>query len=452
MRNRERKEKDRSYVIQKNTGMKLLRAALWTMLVFFFLKGVIITARPQETREIAGMIKSFKTEFQGYKDSGEEIMGFAQNFAKEYLTYEAKGEADYKKRVGAYTSGDFFTAAEATGLRGNARAVYVEAYRKEEYSPTQFDVYVNAEIQYELEETQEGKSLPASGSMAANDTTANGTADNSTAAGNPVSGNAAGGNTAGGSTVNGNAPTGKGKKLETGQTILKVPVSVKQGRYIVEGLPAFVTDDVKDSGYAKQEYKGTPLPEEEAAELETSLSNFLTAYYGQEQSVISYYLWADADKEKFTGLKGRYRFEKIEALKCYQEEGSEDVVCILKYKITDDMNQQSLMQQVNVEARKEKGKYYIRDMNIRTGNLNIVLQATENADSQEAETTSQQGTEAASQQGTDTAGQQGTNTASQQGTESVSQQGTDAVSPQETENTSQSESENENQEGNENGK
>ena len=59
-------------------------------------------------------------------------MDFAQDFAKEYLTYEKGGEQDFRTRINPYISQRLNNAPGIYAFRNNAKAAYVNAYRKEQ--------------------------------------------------------------------------------------------------------------------------------------------------------------------------------------------------------------------------------------------------------------------------------------------------------------------------------
>lgn len=101
-----KKEKDDTYVMKKNTGMKILRALLWIILFFIFFRGVIQIIKPDKVSEISKIINEFKEEQKNNGDHEEELMRYAQDFVKEYLTYTKSGEEEFKKRIShMYQSG-----------------------------------------------------------------------------------------------------------------------------------------------------------------------------------------------------------------------------------------------------------------------------------------------------------------------------------------------------------
>lgn len=314
-----KKQKNDVYLLKKNTSMKFLRILLWVMLGFFMVRGIVTLLRPDGVQQVSQMIHDFRMEFNERKEENEEVLGFAQNFAKEYLTYQKGGEKDYRERIRPYVSQNIYRMERLIEFGEDAKAVYVKAYRKEEYSGDQMDVYVMAEVEYAIQELMED-----------------------------------------GITLRTN--------IESRNTILKIPVYVRDGKYAIENLPMFVSDEISLEGYAVEEYYGMEVGDGEKSLIEESLVNFLTAYYTQEQGVINYYLGKDAQKDKFLGLTGRYRFVEMVSLKCFQEEGRPDIVCIPEFRIAD-INETMLLQKFSIRVRKEEDRYYITDMDIRVGNM-----------------------------------------------------------------------------------
>lgn len=366
---KEKKARSEEYIMKKNSGLKAARIVFWGMLIFFFVRGVLLIFRPDDSEQVRQTIENFRQEFGSYKDANEEVLGFAENFAKEYLTYEVKGESDYKKRLEPYVSSQILSLGDIVDMKENARVTYARAYRKEEYAPNRFDVYVLAEVEYlsgEQTEKAPAVPVPAVSEEAGTDPPPEELQEEESqqeltapVITPPVQPSVTVGTQEQGETI---------VKIYR-QTTLKVPVfRTEEGAYVIESLPAFVVDARKDEAYSAKEYQGTGVAEAVTKEIQTSLGNFLGAYYEQDQSVIDYYLDKNADKEKFRSLQGRFRLVQIDNLKCYQEEGA-DIICIVTFRIRDSMNEAVLRQQMNITVRKDGSQYYVLDMNVRTGNL-----------------------------------------------------------------------------------
>lgn len=317
---RERKKEEPVYVLRQNRGMKVARIVFWVMLIFIFIRGVATIFKPDNDDVVKKLIQDFKADYSEFSNQNAEVMAFAQCFAKEYLTYQVRGETDYKQRLTPYVTSAFLNNA-INDCKGTARATYVEAYRVEEYSENQVDVYVLAEMEYESRILgEDGRTYTT--------------------------------------------------EISTSQIVLKVPVYMQDNFYIVENLPLMVTDSQLLTGYKVPEYTGTALSEEKTDKVTISVKNFLKAYFEQDDSVINYYLSGIADKEDFSGLDGRFSFIEIETINCYQEEGG-DIICLVTFKIKDTENNVEMLQKINLFMQESGGKFYINSMDTRTGNLNI---------------------------------------------------------------------------------
>lgn len=315
----EKKEKSEGYVLKKNTAMKVLRCILWLLLLFVFVRGVFSIFRQDKEQQVEALIRDFKQNYSTFTNQNEEVMAFAQNFAKEYFTYETRGEEAYKARLASYVSEDFF-AKSVFDFKADAEVVYAKAYRLEDYSENQKDVYVLLEVAYTKHMLEDGKAYQT--------------------------------------------------KSETSLITLKVPVYCQEAAYAVECVPMIVTDANNLEAYTAGEYSGTSLPETQQAAMETFIGNFLKAYVEQDASIISYYLDSAVDKTLFAGLDGRFMFAGLEGLKCYQLSNG-DILCLAEYSVQDAVNDAKVLQKINISVKNTGEKYYITEMNTRIGNLNM---------------------------------------------------------------------------------
>lgn len=294
------------YRIKKTTTMDILRILLWCMVGFIFLRGVIEIIKPTDEKKVESTIENFMTEFSEFKGDNEEIMAFAQNFTKEYLTYAEKQEDNFRARIRPYVTDRLYNMQDLISFEGAATCEYVSAYRKEQYGENQYDVYVAAQINY-------------------------------------------------------------GDRIDN--TVLRVPVYAGKGAYIVEGIPMVVADSMLLANHTQMEYSGTPVTDSEAVSINVSLENFFKAYYEDTADVIEYYLSKDANRTHFIGLYGRYSFVKITDLKCYKVEGQEEILAIVRLMVEDPDNGNMIQQEFNVSIINSDGRYYLKDINTKTANL-----------------------------------------------------------------------------------
>lgn len=317
VRAKTKKPKSEGYVMKKNGCMKFLRIALWCMLILLTLKGVRATLQRDKADVVEQMIRDFKSSYSTFTNQNEEVMSFAQNFAREYLTYTVRGEEDYKKRLKEYVAGNFFGSDAVLDFSASAEAVYVRAYRLEDYTDCQKDVYVQADVRYTKRVLENG--------------------------------------------------TGYTDEVKEETLTLKIPVYCDGGKYVVECVPLVVSDSVLLEQYSPEKAYGSSLSETETASVRTSVENFLKAYCEQDASVISYYLDAAADRSAFQGLGGRVTFQGVSEFNCIQ--GTQDIICVVSYKVEDDGNGVQLLQRMNLTVGKSGGRYYIKSMDTRVGNL-----------------------------------------------------------------------------------
>ncbi len=316
-----KKPKSTQYVLRKNKGMKALRIILWVILIFLFIRGVVSCFKTDTEEQAIQMITEFKENYNDFTNQNTEIMSFAQNFVKEYLTYEIRGESDYKKRLQEYVGANILNSTNINDFSASAKAIYVQSYRIEAYSENQSDVYVLADVEYTSQTlADDGKTYITESSIK--------------------------------------------------QMSLSVPIFHQNGKYIVESLPLVVTDSVQIDTYMVEEYYGTAISDVMSEKIEKSIDNFLKAYFEQDESVINYYLSTDADKDKFTGFHGRFTYAGMDSIKCYRDVG-EDIICLVEFRIQDKENGVKMLQKINLFVQESGGKFYIESMGTRTGNLNI---------------------------------------------------------------------------------
>lgn len=300
-------KKEKNYVLKKTQGMVIGRMILWGILGFIFVRGVIACLQPSDAKQVQQTIDHFKQEFAEFKGDNEEMMAFAQNFAKEYLTYYEQDKEGYKARIRPYVSDRLYGIADSlASFQKNAKATYVAAYRKEQYSQNQYDVYVQAEVNY-------------------------------------------------------------GNVIDT--TTLRIPIYTRGGAYVVEGIPMVVKDSLLMADFRQSEYAGTPVTDAESVSIEVSINNFLKAYYEENADILEYYLSKNAERSHFTGLYGRYIFRQLTSVKCYREPGQEDIIVLANLTIEDADNGNLMPQEFNMTVVNENGRYYVKDINTKVKNL-----------------------------------------------------------------------------------
>jgi hypothetical protein len=326
-------EKDKLYKSRKKAPMLFLRVLLWGMLGFIFLRGVITSLRPDTAGEALRVISDFRAEFSGYKELDSELLGFAEGFAFDYLKFTAGEEADYRERLLRYAARTFTDTMYIRFTAGTeAQPLYVRAYRKEIYSPTQFDVYVIAEVLYtwseniEVERTDENR-----------------------------------------------AGIETHYYSEPERITLRIPVAFNNNRYIVEGFPAFVSDEIKLNEYTLTAFSGREVSREKRDDVFEFVSNFFTAYYSERQSVIDNYLAPDAERHRFIGLGGQLEFIKLEGTSNVYYPNQNDrtpLIASIVLTVRDKVGN-TITQNFMVTLIERDGRYYVRQLDVRINNVNL---------------------------------------------------------------------------------
>lgn len=309
------KDTEKAYIMKKTRQMNTLKIILWCMLGFIFLRGVVSCFNQDKTTEIKRLIADFKQEFSSTQDRDYEALAFAQNFVSEYLTYEVGGREAFVSRIRPYVSNKVAEIEDIYDFKNSCNVIYVEAYKLENTSKNQVDVFVRAKVQYNLQVLNE---------------------DNSTYR----------------------------TSVKVKEVKLRVPIYVGEYGYTVEDLPVYVSDSMSDTSY---EAVGVNLEEVDSAPYEEAVENFLSAYYGSEQSVLDYFVSSEADVTKFKCLGGTFELNKIDDIATYKK--GKSILCIVSFKVTDTVNGTSVRQRFNLELVSNQKRLYVSDYSTKTMNL-----------------------------------------------------------------------------------
>lgn len=302
--------------MRKAQGMRIARVILWVMLAFVFFRGVVAIFQggmndPTET------VEQYRRETAASQARIEQLLPFAEDFARDYLTYSPGGEQDYHDRLKAYAPDNLFSG---TRIGSNAaEAVSATAYRHEPYSDTQEDVWVRLTVRYTLRER---------------------VADT-------------------------------GETVETRQlreTTLKVPIACTDSGFIVEDYPAFVADERKARDWKPEGYSGTSADRETQTAVEASLTSFFKAYYGDDQGVIQYYLTPDADAADFLAVGGRVDFQRVTECRVYIPEGTGTLLALVTVEVKD-AGGMTLPQRFHLELLRQDGQFHVKSLDTRTRNI-----------------------------------------------------------------------------------
>jgi hypothetical protein len=319
--------KDTEQKIRKKSGMIALRIVLWGFVSFIFFRGVITSVRPDTAGEALRVVRDFKAELSGVQMLDGQIQSFAEQFAVEYLTYTAGDEQDQRIRLSRFAVN---AVIESTSTRlarhSSSTPLYVNAYRKESYSDTQYDVFVAALVQYRRE--------------------------------NDIKGG------------NGNDDDENSIITETQRITLRIPVAFDNNRYIIEGTPQFVNDDIKLYEYEQEEFLGKEVSNTKKGEISAFLSDFFKAYYEENQGVIDVFLFPEADRTGLQGLNGVFTFNQIDGGAMFHGEKQNELIAIVTLSVTD-RNDNTLQQNLTVSLIEQDGRFFVSRLDTRINNLNL---------------------------------------------------------------------------------
>ena len=300
---------------RKAGTLRVLRVVLWVMLVFVFVRGVLAIVLPDDEISAREELAAYQKQHEAAEEQLRGLLPFAEDFAREYLTFSAGGEENYKTRLSAYAAPSVYR--DLTLGSGSASIQRATGYRAEAVSDSQFNVRVRATVRYVRN--------------AQNQTTKETT-----------------------------------EKVTVDRIILIVPVAVVDGAYIVNDTPIFAAEPGLPELPAAS-YTGTPAPGETTAQITQALTNFYTAYYKEDESVIAYYLDADADPDSFVGLHGKVAFSQVSDCKAYQMEGGYLVLATVEVVTPSG---QTLPQRFSLCVTARDGQFYVHSMDTRPSNLN----------------------------------------------------------------------------------
>lgn len=307
--------------------MEVLRFILVLGVVVLVGIGIWNAVKGDQTPQLRDEIRAVEQTMQTSVAIHTEAEAFAQDFIKNYLTYQMRGVDDYRKRLEQYCSsklaGDI---TENLLLKDEATAEYVQALSISEYGQNQYDITVMAEVAYT--NTPEPTRDPGTGTLTTPET------------------------------------------VTTRKTLyFIVPLySDGTGGYVIEDIPR-LTAPPKATSYNLQEYSGVYADDADKAAAQQMLNDFFRTLYTEPQNKIDYYLAEGAEASKFQELMlgGSMDFVRIESLSLYKTADANEFMGIVSIKMSDT-NGTEIRQRFNILLQK-RDKFYAKDINLRTYNL-----------------------------------------------------------------------------------
>lgn len=291
---------------------KPLRIAIWLILLFILFKGIYTSIKPSDMGAIKREVAGFEKQVLNDKSVHFEASAFAERFINEYFTYSKNNSDDYQQRVSKYLPN--FLTERMIPKQQTAQVLYVKAYKVVEISQNQYDVYVNALVQYEIAKVDQ-------------------TGTNATT------------------------------QTVTKPTNLIVPLERVKDQYCLEDLPILVAEENTTQADNNQ-FKGKSAEDTESKQINDMLSNFFKAYYEQTNTQIQYFCLDSNTNIK--GLEGRYKFKKIDTIQVYKLEGK----YLATVQLTAiDLNEVEVPQDFSVYLKKNDNRWYVTRLGPRIRNL-----------------------------------------------------------------------------------
>lgn len=292
---------------------KPLRIIIWLILGFILFKGIYTSIKPSDMGAIKREVSTFKEQLLSSKSVHFEASAFAERFTNEYFTYSKNSSEDYQQRVSKYLPN--FLTTRMIPKQQAARALYVKAYKVVEISPKQYDVYVNALVEYQITKVDlEGT----------NTTT----------------------------------------QTITAPTNLIVPLQRVQDQYCLEDLPVLIAEESTKQADNNQ-FNGRSAEDKDSKQINDMLNNFFKAYYEQTNTQIQYFCYDS--NTNIRGLEGRYKFKKIDTMQVYQLEG-EFLATVQLTAI--DINEVEIPQNFSIYLKQRNdSRWYVTKLGARIRNL-----------------------------------------------------------------------------------
>lgn len=326
---KKKSKEERPYVLKKTGGLKALRICFWGILLFLTVRGALDLARPDQTQKVREQVDRLESSMKEEFRRNTEILSFAEEFAREWQTYTE--EEEFKGRLAAYVVPEVLQQQGLHDFSGSSTVEYAKAYRIEEQMPGHYDVFVEVGYTYARTIAPEAEGT--------------------------------------------GAQAGQEQAVTEGGYVFRTPVQVtEEGKYIVEGIPMAV----EDTSYLSDSYQKEEIQLEELENIyQETITNYLKAYFGEEASVVEYFLSEDARQKKpLYGYRepGTVELLSVDQVKAYRRTEGE-VLCLVDYRIRNTDTQETFLQQSNITLDdSEAGRLYVKAMGTKIFNLNVEVE------------------------------------------------------------------------------
>lgn len=236
----------------------------------------------------------------------------AASFAKEYLTYSLKESMEesknYRERLTKFAA-DYLKFENLSNFNASSKVENIFVFDVKKISDNQYDVLVKADVLYSF---SDGSSM--------NDS-----------------------------------------------IYLEIPINEQEGKYVVEDTPVIVPEPEKaDIDYIRFN-QGEELYITEANEVKEIMANFFKTYCTGKPTEIAYYM---DDGKSLKGFEGRFTFLYIKEFHVFDLKLDNQYKATTMVILKDTISSKEFLQNYNIDLVKRDGRWYIKEINIRGGNIN----------------------------------------------------------------------------------
>ncbi|MGE5629652.1 MAG: conjugal transfer protein [Caulobacteraceae bacterium] len=309
-------EKEPVQKIKSIWPRKIGRAMFWLMIGFLTLRGIGTLFYSDDSTDVTKLIENTKSAGIERFETEMQAAAFAENFIGEYLTYSSLDRNEHNERISKYYL-DSLDDYGMNNIQGQAVVQDATALSVKWYSAEQLNIDVKAKLKYTIK----------------------------TPAAEP------------------DKPMVEQEKCR--DVYIRVPVRKDNGKYVVEDIPIFIPEPEKAS-VKYEPYSGETV--EDTGNIREMLSNFIKTYFEGSESEILYYLSDPANR--IAGMKGAFSYKSLDNLRVFRGPTENEYLAMVEFTIVDPISNQALKQRMHVVMEKKETRYYIRQFDARTGNLN----------------------------------------------------------------------------------
>ncbi len=306
--------------IKSTVPQKVGKILLWTLVVFFILRGIGTIFKEDEKQTAQAIIDTYIKSTVNKSNIESQGKAFAESFALEYLTMNGRDRESYINRLQNYTGkGVDFNI----NLQSNVKteAFSANSYKANWVSENSFTVDIRAKVKY-FNNAAERDSVNSTELM-------NQTEPDSSYVIRDVN--------------------------------IRIPVCSQDNMFQISGYPAFLPATDKAEIEPKS-YSGQEVSEDLKKTIKGVMESFFKIYFTGSPEEISYYMLDSTVKQK--GLEGRFEFVKLDEISVYITDSVDRYYVITKVSVKDSINEVAIPQEYKINLVKKEDKYYISNMDI----------------------------------------------------------------------------------------